>query len=400
MKNSLETVSESICPQVGTFFAVGSCVGLIGSPLMALLLKKGLAPKTMVLSGLTLAGLTLTAHGFFKDFFQDGEAFFYANLITRIVHSIGPVAATTAIYPIVAVEMKEKRGTYLPILEAFYNVGLMVWPSIGAILYERYGYTFPFVSVGVGSLVICFILAILLPSPKKTTGQQTCPSGEDARPKPRSMDFTLGLVLANIAICYLVIGFNDITLSVELEAFELTHTQIGYCFAVATVSYGVSIYLWTMVCRTRAGTHLTLIVGYAISVVGLFLLAPCGLIAVEPTLHVRLGGQAVIGIGMAALFASSMLRGMKYLTEELQMPDDVSTHGFFSGLLFFSLCFGYLAGHAAFAGFMLDLLSYQLVVLLIILVFMIFFLINILNMLLCGTSLRREYETIIGSDYF
>lgn len=383
--------SESF--QIGTFFAVGSCVGLIGGPVMGWIMKKGVTPKSLVVFGMLLSGVLLIIQGSYKEFFESCSAFFYANVGTKIVHAIGPISASTAIYPIIAVELRERRTTFLPLLEAFYNIGLMVWPSFGSILYGLFGYAFPFVFVGICTLVTCAAVIVLLPNPKKNASDRDKPDGF-------TMDTEILLILSNITICYLIIGFNDITLSIQLEAFHLDHAQIGYCFAIATVCYGGFINVWRIICDKSQGNKiLAQAAGYLLSSLGLFFSAPCSLVSIEPTLHVRLVGQALLGIGLAALFTSSMMCGMKYLMDAKKLPDDVATHGHFSSLLFFSLCFGYLVGHAGFAGYLLDEIGYECVVLLLMLVVAIFSLINFFgSILLFGYSSRRDYEIINGSN--
>ncbi|XP_003738215.1 MFS-type transporter SLC18B1 [Galendromus occidentalis] len=382
--------------ETGMFFAAGSVVGLVGSPLVGVLLKRGFAPKRMVTLGLILSGVFLVIHGFYKDLFKGGREFFYANLGTKIVHSTGPVMATTAIYPIVAVELGESRGRYLPFLEAMYNGGLMIWPCVGSILYDKFGYTFPFVSVGLSSLVLCVILMIFLPNPKKA---ELLP-GLGKNSGGSTMDLTLFLLLANIAMCYLIIGFNDITLSTELAIFRLNHTEVGFCFAVAPVCYGACIYMWGLLSKARRGQFLAISIGFALSVGGLFFLAPCRLLTIEPTLHVRLLGQALMGIGLAALFTSSMVFGMQYVTEGLRMDDDVATHGYFSSLVFFSLSFGYVVGHAGFAGLLLNEIGYENVILLIVLSALILFLFNLIQTCIFESiPSRRGYESINGTNH-
>ncbi|OQR80090.1 MFS-type transporter SLC18B1-like [Tropilaelaps mercedesae] len=381
--------------QVGAFFAVGSFVGLAGSPFVGWLLKQGVPPKNMVIFGLLLSGIMLAAHGMYKDLLTESTNFFYANIITRIVHSIGPVAATTAIYPIVAVEMGEKRGAYLPLIEASYNMGLMIWPSIGAMMFDNFGYMFPFLSLGLCAVVMGLFVVILLPMTTK-------PSSDDDENTVGfdKVDFRLLLILLNITICYLIIGFNDITLAIELKKrFNLTHTQIGYCFAVATVCYGVCIYLWGFVCNTPRGQYCSQYGGFVLSMVGLFLLGPCHLVGIEPTLWVRLVGQALIGIGLAALFTASMIHGMFHLTHRLRLPDDVATHGFFSGLIFFSLCSGYLAGHAGFAGIILDVLGYDFALLAMIVTIAVAAILDNLNRILGYCSHHRSGYASIESDW-
>lgn len=158
--------------QIGAFFAVGSFVGLVGAPVAGWFLKQGVSPKKMVIFGLLLSGVFLTVHGLHINLFSKSSDFFYANAVTRVIHAIGPLAATTAIYPIVAVEMDDQKGVYIPLLEAAYNMGLMIWPSIGAIMFDNFGYMFPFFSVGLCAIIMGLIVAVLMPSPKNTTDDE------------------------------------------------------------------------------------------------------------------------------------------------------------------------------------------------------------------------------------
>lgn len=208
------------------------------------------------------------------------------------------------------------------------------------------------------------------------------------------------LVFLNISICYLIIGFNDITLAVELkEKFHLTHTDIGYCFAVATVCYGVCIYLWGFLCNSIKGRYICQSIGFVMSVGGLFLLGPCQLFGIKAILELRLIGQALLGIGLSALFTSSMLSGMHHLMHRLMLPDDLATHGFFSGLMFFSLCLGYLVGHAGFAGVLLDSVGYDFSVATIILIMAMTLLFDSCyqTVCLCQGRRKRSGYTEIGA---
>lgn len=104
-------------------------------------------------------------------------------------------------------------------------------------------------------------------------------------------------------------------------------------------------------------------------------------------------------MGLVALYTSSLLSGAFYLITELQMPDDVSTHGLYSSLIFFSMCFGYLVGHAGFAGFLLDILPYIDVLFLMIRLVLFFSMFNVMNIAVgkCTTS-RSSYESLDGAN--
>lgn len=371
--------------QVGAFFAVASLIGMLCSPLVGYLLAHGVAPKKLVIFGLTLSGITLATHGFYKDAVRASSDFFIVNVATRIVHSIGPVAATTAIYPIVAVEMGDKRATYIPLIESAYNIGLMIWPSIGAIMYDHFGYLVPFVSVGTAAIFVGILLFIFMPdTPTQDHGKDSVGY--------RKLDITLLIYLLNIMICYVIIGFNDITLSVQLKRYGLTHSQIGYCFAVATVCYGVCIYLWGFACKSRTPRAIANMCGYLLTATGLVLMGPVEYSGLELSLLVRLIGQGVMGIGLAALFTCSMVGGMHHLTETLQLPDDVGTHGFFSGLLFFALCLGYLVGHAGFAGIILETIGYKLSLLAIVSTLLVLVALDLLNT--ASKRCTKEYNYV------
>ncbi|XP_022691063.1 MFS-type transporter SLC18B1-like isoform X3 [Varroa jacobsoni] len=175
--------------------------------------------------------------------------------------------------------------------------------------------------------------------------------------KPRvtgnSLLFFIGLMM---------IGFNDATLSVHLQQFNLSPAWMGIMFIPCALTQSIFSPLWGLLASSLERPRLVCVAGtffcaVAFSVSGLssFYYETMFSSSIVPTII----AQFFLGVGVGAIYIPAFLDALRYCLTKLHYPDDVGTYGLLSGLLTCALCLGSSIGSAA-GGVLLDHYTYSI----------------------------------------
>ncbi|CAG7821702.1 unnamed protein product, partial [Allacma fusca] len=115
-----------------------------------------LGPKHVFNAGICVAGVATILFGFL-DHFTDRTTFITLCFVVRIIEALGDAAFITASFAIIAAEFPESVATTFASLETFFGLGLIVGPTVGGALYQKGGFTLPFVVMG-GLLLVVAVL--------------------------------------------------------------------------------------------------------------------------------------------------------------------------------------------------------------------------------------------------
>ncbi|XP_022691062.1 MFS-type transporter SLC18B1-like isoform X2 [Varroa jacobsoni] len=319
---------ENTPTHVGIVMGVYQLVMFVSSPLFGWALShQRIQPRSLLWIGLLMDGFFSAAFGFVV-FLRQSFIFFGTSLVLRTMQS----------------------------LEAAFSAGLIAGPFFGGLLFHYLGFCATFLIFG-GSLALLGIMCRYLFPTSSNSGSWKNLSLWIILQKPRvtgnSLLFFIGLMM---------IGFNDATLSVHLQQFNLSPAWMGIMFIPCALTQSIFSPLWGLLASSLERPRLVCVAGtffcaVAFSVSGLssFYYETMFSSSIVPTII----AQFFLGVGVGAIYIPAFLDALRYCLTKLHYPDDVGTYGLLSGLLTCALCLGSSIGSAA-GGVLLDHYTYSI----------------------------------------
>ncbi|XP_018497678.1 MFS-type transporter SLC18B1 [Galendromus occidentalis] len=335
--------------EVGLVFATYAVCGFFSSPIVGSLLSIGFSSKIILVSGLFVGGSFFAVMGWLHAV-PSGTPFFLANFFCRIVQSLGASLCSTCFYSIISAELPDHKNIAIATLETMFGLGMMLGPAFGGFLHELGGYPLPCYVFGAIGCFVGMIAWVFLPPTELKENQST-------KINFHSLDAQLFTDLLATVCALSIMNYNDVTLSGELKRYEMTGGKLGLVFLICATVYGVSSMMWGTGVQIVGDPRYLVIVGALITSVGTFLMRPVQMLGVEITLPLQIGAQCLIGLGMSAMYVCSTLHGMHYAVHRLGFPDDISTHGFISGVFMAAMFCGCFIGPVA-GGLIDDMVGY------------------------------------------
>ncbi|OQR77277.1 MFS-type transporter SLC18B1-like [Tropilaelaps mercedesae] len=322
--------------QIGVVFSAYAVLGFFSSPIVGYLLSTGVSSKVILVTGIFIGGGFFAVMGLLHRVLP-GTPFFIANLACRLVQTFGASTCSTCFYSIVAAELPNYRNIAIATLEMTFGLGMMLGPALGGVLYELGGYPLPCYVFGGLACVVGVVAVVCLP-------RTELPDTPIAKINWRAIDIQLifDMLATNCALS--IMNYNDVSLSSELEAYGMSQSRMGLVFLICAMVYAVSSMLWGSCVRRVGDSRYLVVAGALIAALGVFLMRPVEKAGVKITLPLQIGAQSLLGLGMSAMYVCSTLHGMHYAVHRLGFSDDISTHGFISGIFMASMFSGCFIG--------------------------------------------------------
>ena len=263
---------------------VGLLVGSVGLSGLAMApfvgrLSNRLGPRKLFVAGLVLlaVGTGLCAVGTAYGWVLTGRML--QGISVAVTSAVG-MSYIAKIYP------AEQRGGAMGIMASGFAAGSIAGPAAGGALFEKVGYSTPFVLILLGSVVLAPASAKALPEGHASRSERGSFCTLLARPQVRLLTLSAALSMG-------VLGMLEAVMPLHLERrFGMGPSVIGLVFVGAALAQGLTSPLAGVV-ADRMGTRFTLLAG--LTLLGVTMIA------------VSVGGSvSVVAISLCAVgFASA-----------------------------------------------------------------------------------------------
>ncbi|XP_003739314.1 MFS-type transporter SLC18B1 [Galendromus occidentalis] len=336
--------------QFGIVFGIHPAVGFFMAPIVGQLLVKTVKAKKMLVLGMFLDGILTIVTGFLTSV-PNGTPFFAAGLILRSVQSVGFSMAVTTYYAIIGAELGPWAHICLPIIETIYGASVVAGPAIGGFLYEHGGFRLPFFVLGsITTITAVFVMATF----------PTIDKGSEETKYSWAAVFDIRIILNVLMVMstFIIVGFNDATLAINLQQFELSPTYTGLCFVVCGGLYSISSIFWGIMSKRVGDPRYFVVAGAALSCIAMAFVGPLPVLDMRPTLPLVLVMQAFMGTGYGPSFVCSFMHSLGVVTNERGLPDNLGTYAMLSGI-FMPACFMGNAIGPMLGGFLVENYGYR-----------------------------------------
>ncbi|XP_028967904.1 MFS-type transporter SLC18B1 [Galendromus occidentalis] len=336
--------------QFGIVFGTYPLVGFVFSPICGKLLSTRIKPKTMLICGMLVDGFFLCLMGTLKHV-NDSKLFFALGVLIRFFEAIGFSASITCYYAIASSEFSERVHFFVPLIETIFGVGIMVGPTLGGALYDLGGYTVPFLTFGIATIVFAAFTFVFLPQLKS----------QDEAPGKGLKDLYVTQIILDyfmVVVCFIIIGFNEATLSIHLKQFGLSESAKGACFIIPGGIYAISSISWGAFCRRVADSRYFVLLGGSVALVALLICGPVPWLNFKIQLWIILLSQGLMGFGDGAMYVCSFMHSLAFLTQRKGFEDDFSTYALLAGIFSSAFSLGGFLG-PIIGGVLLDLEGYE-----------------------------------------
>ncbi|XP_022691064.1 MFS-type transporter SLC18B1-like isoform X4 [Varroa jacobsoni] len=246
---------ENTPTHVGIVMGVYQLVMFVSSPLFGWALShQRIQPRSLLWIGLLMDGFFSAAFGFVV-FLRQSFIFFGTSLVLRTMQSLGNSASMTCYFTLLGADFPSLLGQLIPVIEAAFSAGLIAGPFFGGLLFHYLGFCATFLIFG-GSLALLGIMCRYLFPTSSNSGSWKNLSLWIILQKPRvtgnSLLFFIGLMM---------IGFNDATLSVHLQQFNLSPAWMGIMFIPCALTQSIFSPLWGLLASSLERPRLVCVAG-------------------------------------------------------------------------------------------------------------------------------------------
>lgn len=270
----------------------------------------------------------------------------YGWILTgRILQGVAvAVTVTVGMAYIVKIHPAERRGGATGIVMGGFAAGSIAGPAAGGVLFEKVGYSVPFVLIFLCVVMLALASAKALPEGYRPGGGNDSFRALLANPQVR-------LLVLCAALSMGVLGMLEAVVPLHLErSFGTGPTVIGLVFVGATLGQGLASPLAGVVADYR-GTRFTLLSGLTLLAVTMIAVSASGS---EPMIAASLCAS-----GVASAFA---LVPILPRMAELGGPSDATNYSTAYALLNFALDAGMMAG-PLLGGILLSILDFTISIL-------------------------------------
>lgn len=282
----------------------------------------------LLIAGAVCSGLSNVGFGLVANI-QSVELFFGISILMRAFTALGESAINTAVYPLARSMTNPKySSTVLSCMETTFGLGTMMGPFFGGLLYDKGGFSLPFLVCGVflgfsgtltGLMIICH-------NRSKNKGGKN--SGEEfvvPRIKFRKIIKRPGVLVATIIV--ILSGMSTQWYQPTLEPYLYSNFKISsFKASIFLVIDGAVYALVSPICGVlldkRLSTRLLLMFGCTAISISFLLLGPL-YFPVNPTLTQIGVSLAIHGLGMAANFIGTLTA----LSREIEKGNTTNKEG-------------------------------------------------------------------------
>lgn len=341
--------------QFGAIFGIIHVGIFLTSPFVPRLVQRlGLLPVFMV--GCLICSLAALLFGLLTYIEKPGP-FLAAAYALRLLEGFGGSAVWCTMLAILLASYPSRPAVVYSLYDATFGLGFTIGPVFGAMLYELSGFVLPFAVCG-GALLLTSVISfpIVRPLTKEAESQI---SSELPSPRPLLSSFVFVTALVVTSGAAITFGFIESLLELYLDkTFDLTVTQIGFCFLGYAIAYTLFTILAGVLTDSKVKPWSMNIFGLFTSVVAFYLLAPPPYFPFEPNLYTTVGSLMLQGIGSASILVSSYSCALNAALAMPQFGDDVSTYSLVSSLWTASYALGNFIGPTT-AGLLYDQVGFQ-----------------------------------------
>ena len=322
---------------------------LVGSAVIGTLLTT-LGPKFLCASGFMISGACLVLMGFL-DWGPPGTSFVVLSFLIRIFEGLGVAAFITSSSAVVSRTFPEHIATVFAARQGLRSVGMICGPSIGTLLYELSGFGMPFWVVGAFTIFISIVIAICMPSPD-------CSGHKEGSVISLLRSSRVSIAMLSVWLGPLAMGFLQTTLSHHLESYDATTTFVGLAFVLLSVLDIATLPVWGYLVDRKKLSGQLIVVGNLVGALSLLFMGPSQLF---PFLDHKEWCVMVGLVLFGATFGARSVPTVPHIIRgafELGCPDNINTHGLFSGLYLSVYCFGHITG-SGLGGLLVDEMGFE-----------------------------------------
>ncbi|XP_022705882.1 MFS-type transporter SLC18B1-like [Varroa jacobsoni] len=373
--------------EIGIVFSTFPLIGFMSSPLAGKLLSSGIAPKSVLIVGLTIDGVFLSTMGSLS-LIKNSTGFFVASMITRLLEAVGFSICLTCYNTMIGAQFPDRLRIMVPLVETVFGFGIMIGPAVGSVLYDIGGYQLPFIVFGACSLTFACLAIVILPNEMRTN--ENAERTKNTKEKEKSCDMK-GLAhplkiksllcewrvicdILAVFVCCFVIGFNGATLALRTKDLGVSSaSQSSLVFLTYGVVYAISSLANGFLSNQVTDCRLLVLLGGVIFCTGLATLGPMPMLPIKPSWWLLMLSQALMGIGNGAIYNLSYVHTLKYVINQLNYPSKAPTYALVASLYSMAFFLGAFLG-PFLGGVLFDVVGYRwatTVVLLVVLIPMI-----------------------------
>lgn len=285
--------------QNGLVFGIFELTMFIVSPIAGKLITKT-GSKNMFVVGLALTSITAMLFGLLE--LLPNHLFYYGSLIVRVFIAFGDAAFVTSSFTIVATRFQKDCVIVISIFETAAGVGFLAGPPIGGILYEWGGFKLPMIVLSIALAISAIVSAFLIPPDKHVSEEDTKKSSGVMRILKLP---GVWIHLYSVLACAVCLSLLDPTLADHLQSFNMGPFLVGLLFLLCGCVYTLAAPVWGYLTRLLRQKSIVVIVGTALTAVGMMLIGPAPFIHLDKTILIISVSLVLLGIACAALYVPS-----------------------------------------------------------------------------------------------
>lgn len=290
-------------------------------------------------TGIFVTGVTSILFGPL-DMVNGAQVFIGLSIAIRVVEGIGSTAFRVASLCIISNEFSDNIESAFAIFQSSFNVGLIVGPSIGGLLFEAGGFILPFTVEGV--LHLCAIVAIMcIPSNYYEKDFVT------VKCEAKYLDIlSLPLVIMGMMTvfgAYMSAGLIVVFTEPQVRSLDLSPSVIGILLVLHGLSVSFSSPLWAKICESYLKPHYVWSFGSVLNLFSSLLFGPAPYFFPKMNIYICIASIIIGGTGGGAQTIAAF-SGINKEVASAGFAMNKATHSLISTLYSSSLALGVFVG--------------------------------------------------------